>query len=410
MYQLLGGMRVVEGSSFIAAPSCGLYLAQLGAEVIRFDMIGGGPDFNRWPQAPGGASLYWEGLNKGKKSIAIDLSSPEGRELAVALIAAPGEERGIFLTNFPAAGFLSHERLSKSRPDLITLRVMGHADGTPAVDYTINSAVGIPQMTGPATLGEEPVNHVLPAWDLVTGAYAAFALLAAERCRRGTGRGQEVRIPLSDVAAASLGHLGQIAETSISGADRARYGNNLFGAFGKDFLTRDGRRLMIVAITTRQWTGLVAALGIAAQIKALEAQAGLSFDRDEGTRFRFREPLNAIVAGAVAARDHDALARAFDANGVCWGPYRTLHQALAEDAAFSTANPVFAMVDHPSGHSYLTPGAAATFGGGERSPPVRAPRLGEHTDAILAEVLGLSSGQIAALHDRKVVAGAEATA
>jgi 2-methylfumaryl-CoA isomerase len=85
MYSLLKGMRVIEGASFVAAPSCALHLAQMGAEVIRFDPIGGGPDFNRWPRVPGGGpSLYWEGLQKGKKSIAIDLGRPEGRELATA--------------------------------------------------------------------------------------------------------------------------------------------------------------------------------------------------------------------------------------------------------------------------------------------------------------------------------------
>src|SRR3546814_2443063 len=85
MYDLLNGLRVVEGAAFVAAPTCGLYLAQMGAEVIRFDAIGGGPDFRRWPLADNGASLYWEGLNKGKKSVAIDLASPTGREIAQRL-------------------------------------------------------------------------------------------------------------------------------------------------------------------------------------------------------------------------------------------------------------------------------------------------------------------------------------
>ena len=405
MYDLLKGMRIVEGASFIAAPSCGLHLAQMGAEVIRFDMIGGGPDFNRWPLSPEGASFYWEGLNKGKKSIAVDLGSPEGRELVHALIAAPGSDRGMFLTNFPAAGMLAYDRLRQRREDLIVLRVMGRADGTPAVDYTVNSAIGIPQMTGPASLGDEPVNHVLPAWDLLTGAYAAFALLAAERSRRETGKGQEIRLPLSDMAIASLGHIGQIAEVAVSGADRPRYGNDLFGAFGRDFVTRDGLRVMIVAITTRQWSGLVEALEIGAAIKDVETEMNVSFDRDEGMRFRHRDRLDALVAAAVAQRDLAPLAAAFDAKGVCWGPYRTLREALAEDPDLSVANPLLSMVPHTSGYEYLTPGAAATLVGAERGRAVRAPRLGEHTDEILADTLGLPSATIADLHDRGIVAG-----
>ena len=103
-YDLLSGLRVVEGASFIAAPSCCLHMLQMGAEVIRFDPIGGGPDHGRWPKAPGGASLYWEGLNKGKKSIALDLGRPEGRELAQQLAAAPGKQGGLFVTKGFASG------------------------------------------------------------------------------------------------------------------------------------------------------------------------------------------------------------------------------------------------------------------------------------------------------------------
>jgi 2-methylfumaryl-CoA isomerase len=406
MYKFLKGMRIVEAASFIAAPSCGLHLLQLGAEVVRIDQIGGGPDFFRWPRAAG-ASLYWEGLNKGKKSIAVDLGSPQGRELVTSLIAAPGPERGLFLTNFPAAGFLSYERLKARRDDLIVLRVMGRPDGTTAVDYTINSAIGIPQMTGPVSMGDEPVNHVLPAWDLLAGAYAAFTLLAAERHRRDTGQGQEIRVPLSDVAMASLGHLGQIAETALSGFDRPRHGNELFGAFGRDFVTRDGKRIMIVAITQRQWSGLVEVLGIGEAVERAEKAAGVSFARDEGLRFEHRETLNPLVAAAIARRDQDELTSALDAAGGCWGPYRTLSQALAEDPDLSDRNPVFAQVKHPGGPAYLTPGAAASFSGAERTPPERSPVLGEHTDEVLADFLGLSETEIGALHDRKIVAGPE---
>ena len=233
---------------------------------------------------------------------------------------------------------LAYDRLRQRREDLIVLRVMGRADGTPAGDYTVNSAIGIPQMTGPASLGDEPVNHVLPAWDLLTGAYAAFALLAAERSRRETGKGQEIRLPLSAMAIASLGHICQIAEVAVSGADRPRYGNDLFGAFGRDFVTRDGLRVMIVAITTRQWSGLVEALEIGAAIKDVETEMNVSFDRDEGMRFRHRDRLDALVAAAVAARPC-AARRRFRREGVCWGP-PDIVRAVAEDPDLSVANPL----------------------------------------------------------------------
>ncbi len=405
MYELLKGMRVIEGASFIAGPSCGLHLAQMGAEVIRFDDIRGGPDSRRWPLSPRGASFYWEGLNKGKKSIALDLSRPEGRELAMRLAAAPGANAGFFLTNYPAAGFLSHERLSALRKDLITLRVMGWADERPAVDYTVNSAIGIPFMTGPVR-ETGPVNHVLPAWDLITGAYSAFALLAADRERARTGKGCEIRVPLGDLAIATLGHLGQIAEVTVSGADRPKMGNELFGAFGRDFATGDGGRIMLVAITRRQWTGLVAALALENEITSLENELGLSFLDDEGARFRHRDRLVPLVEKALGALPRAEVGALFDKHGVCWDDYRTLKEALATDARVSAQNPILERVMHPSGYEYLTPGAPASIPSGERLVPRPAPRLGEHTDEILAEVLALTSGEIGDLHDRGLVASA----
>jgi 2-methylfumaryl-CoA isomerase len=403
MFQLLSNLRVIEGSSFVASPLGGMYLAQLGAEVIRFDMIGGGPDFRRWPLAANGASFYWEGLNKGKKSIAIDLSRPQGRELAMALASAPDPQGGVFLTNYPVKGFLSHERLAALRPDLITVRVMGQADGSSALDYTVNCAVGVPFLTGPPELADAPVNHVLPAWDLLTGAYAAFALLAAERFRRTTGQGQEVRVPLADVAATTIANLGQFAEVIATGADRPRLGNDVFGAFGRDFRTADGKLIFIAAFTARQWKGLLAALSIEAAVATLERQLGVSFEHDEGLRFTHRRQLLPLVQSAVGQRTLESLAAVFSRLEVCWGPYQSISQAVA-DERLVRQNPIFSEIRQPSGMTYPVPGAAASFGGLHRDVPVRAPRLGEHTDEILARVLQLDSGAIGRLHDQGVVA------
>ena len=130
MYDLLAGLSVIEASSFVASPTAGLYCAQMGAEVIRVDQIGGGPDFRRWPVTAANDSLYWENLNRAKKSVALDLGRPEGREILQELVRATGQ----FVTNFPVGGFLSHEKLAEGRADLITVRVMGWADGSPALD------------------------------------------------------------------------------------------------------------------------------------------------------------------------------------------------------------------------------------------------------------------------------------
>lgn len=404
MYDLLKGLRVVEGSAFVAGPTCGLYLAQLGAEVIRFDNIGGGPDFRRWPLNESGASLYWEGLNKAKKSIAIDLSRTEGRELAVRLAAAPGDDGGVFVTNFPVEGFLSYEKLSALRPDLICARVMGWADGGPAVDYTVNSAVGVPMLNG---FPEEarPVNNVLPAWDLVTGAYAAFAIVSALHARQRDGKGREIRIPLSDIAGSTMANLGYLAE-SLTGRDRPRMGNDLFGAFGRDFMLKGGQRIMLVAITPRQWKGLLQVLEIEAEVAALEEGLGVSFAADEGLRFDHRDRLFPIFEAAFARKALDELRPAFDAEGVCWGPYQSM-SAAARDPRLIKDNPVFADLAHPSGTTYPAAGFAGTIPQETRIPARRAARLGEHTEEVLAQVLGLPGAEIARLHDAGIVASAK---
>jgi len=405
MYDLLKGLRVVEGSAFVAAPTCGLYLAQMGAEVIRFDNIGGGPDFRRWPLADNGASLYWEGLNKGKKSVALDLSGSAGREIAQRLAASPGDDAGLFVTNFPVDGFLSYEKLSALRADLICVRVMGWADGSQGMDYTINSALGLPLMTGPAD-DDRPVNHVLAAWDLLTGAYCAFGLVSALLARHRGAGGREIRAPLSDIGAASMANMGFTAEAMLTGHQRPRMGNDVFGAFGRDFTTRDGQKLMLLAITPKQWSKAIEALGIGAEVVAAELELGVSFATDEGLRFTHRARLYPLFERAFAARDAAALTPAFDAGGVTWGSYQTLEAAL-QDTRLYKDNPVFEAVTHPSGLTYPAPGAMGTIPQDARGSVLPAPKLGQHTDEVLAEVLGMSSGEIGKLHDAGVVAGAD---
>ncbi|CAN1565974.1 CaiB Predicted acyl-CoA transferases/carnitine dehydratase [Sphingomonadaceae bacterium] len=399
MYNLLSGLSVIEASSFVASPSAGLYLAQMGAEVIRVDQIGGGPDFRRWPVTQANDSLYWENLNRAKKSVALDLGSGEGRELLAELVRVTGQ----FVTNFPAEGFLSHAKLAEGRTDLVTVRVMGWADGSPALDYTVNNAVGYPMMTG---AGPEPVNHVLPAWDLLTGAYAAFAMLAAIRQRDTSGEGCEVRIPLSDVAIGTVANLGGLAEVLHSGANRPRLGNAVYGLFGRDFVTRDGVRTMIVVVTHRQWAQLLAALGIEAAIAAIETARGVSFAKDDGLRFEHRDALFPLFEAAIGARDHADLATALDAAGIVHSAYRTMLDA-ANDPRLVGNNPMFTPFDaNPSGFAYPAAGPFGTIPQQPRGIPQAAPRNGEHSEQILAERLGLSSGAIARLIDSGTIGAA----
>ncbi|MGZ5359717.1 MAG: CoA transferase [Solirubrobacterales bacterium] len=406
MTGILDGMRIVEGSAFVAAPLGGMAMAQLGADVIRFDQIGGGLDRKRWPVNADGTSLFWAGLNKGKRSIQVDLKSEEGRELVEALITAPGPDAGLFLTNFPARGFLGYERLVARREDLIMVNIVGNADGSSAVDYTVNPASGFPWATGPRNLSV-PFNHLLPAWDSITGMLATTSLLAAERKRSRTGEGQRVQVALSDVAFWMVGNLGKIAEVQINNHERVKDGNYLYGAFGRDFQTRDGRRVMIVALTLRQWHNLVEATGLSEAFDTIAKLMEVDLE-EEGGRFAAREVIAATLKPWVLTRTLEEVRQAFDAGDVCWAAYQTFTQLVHEDPRCSAQSAMFEEIEQPGIGTYLMPGSPADFSNAQRLAPVRAPILGEHTEQVLAGVLGMTDAEIGRLSDRGVVAGAEA--
>ncbi|HZC14329.1 MAG TPA: CoA transferase [Thermoleophilaceae bacterium] len=394
---ILSDLTVIEGSAFVAAPLGGMTLAQLGADVIRFDQIGGGLDRDRWPLAAGGQSLFWAGLNKGKRSIEIDLHSDEGRELVGALIAAAGT----LLTNFPARGWLAYDTLRARRDDLIMVALTGNPDGTSEVDYTVNPATGFPFATGPRDFAG-PLNSVLPAWDAVMGGLAATGLLAADRHRGRTGEGNLIKLALSDVAFAMVGHLGRVAEAELGGRDMRRDGNYLYGAFGHDFETADGRRVMVVALTARQWKALLDATGSADRMAKIAEATGFDLDTETG-RFEARDFIAAVLRPWFGERSLSEIRKCFAGTTVSWGPYQTFTQLVEEDPRITTGNPIWERVEHPEVGTYRMPGSPLNFSDVERVPVRRAPLLGEHTEAILSELAGLSTREIGRLHDAGIV-------
>ena len=403
-YPFLNRLRVIESSAFIAAPLAGLTLAQFGADVIRIDMIGGGIDYARMPRMPGGRSLYWSGLNKGKRSVAVDLRSSQGRELVQALATAPGPDAGVLLTNI-GTPWLAHAVLAARRADVISCTIQGNADGSTALDYTVNSATGYPAVTGGGS-PQHPVNHVLPAWDLACAYQAAFAIVAAVDRRRRTGAGAQLQLALSDVAFTALSHLGVLAEAELLQQDRPSIGNHIYGAFGRDFATADDQRIMVAAISLGQWKALVKACDAAAAITDLQQRSGLDFE-DEAQRFEGRDAIAALLEPWFAARPRPEAERVLEQHKACWGRYSTVRELLAADARVSTANPVFERINTPGVGEHLSAGTAVRVGAMAREPTTPAARLGDHTDEVLHEVLGLDGASIGRLHDAGVVAGPE---
>jgi len=399
---LLAGLRILDLSTYVAAPSAAMQLAQLGAEVIRIDPIGGATDARRLPMDAGGHSLYWAGLNKGKRSIEVDVRSDEGRQLVVDLLTATGPDGGIVLTNAVGRSWLSYDNLSQARPDLIMVHILGRADGTPAVDYTVNCEVGFPYMTGPVD-STRPVNHVLPAWDFLTGLHAATAVLAAERHRSRTGEGRLIRVALEDVAAATVAHLGMIADVVVNGRGRLRDGNYLYGSFGCDFQTADGDRVMVVALTERHWRNLVEMTDTGEAISALERSLGVDL-QDEGVRFEHRELLAALFTPWFERHGTEDVHKGLDDSQVLWGSYQTVEEFVRDPGSLVARSPLFAPVHHPGIGTFPTP-RSVLDGARPDGPPAPAPLPGQDTEAVLRELLGLNGEAIGDLRQRRVIGG-----
>jgi 2-methylfumaryl-CoA isomerase len=397
----LCGLRVVEFSAFVAAPSCGLALAQLGAEVIRIDPIGGNIDSDRLPVNADGRSLYWASLNHGKRSVEINPRSPDGRRLMRELITAPGEGGGIFLTNLGVDGDLTHESLCELRADLISVQLTGSPDGANAVDYTVNCAAGFPNVTG---TGDRPVNHVLPAWDLLAGMTLATAILAADRHRRLTGQGQKVSLTLADVAFAATANLGYVADVEVNGNERSADGNYLYGAYGDTFLTQDQRHVMVVAISDRQWSALVNATGVAEGLQTAALALGHRLDSEMG-RWAARELISAVLRPWFARHTLAQIGEAFTDKSLLWGPYRSFAQMLREDPRVSESNPMFKRIEHPGYGRFLTTGSPIGFSRSERLAVAPASRIGADTDAVLSQVLGRSIDELVALRASRAIGG-----
>ncbi|HTM83576.1 MAG TPA: CoA transferase, partial [Mycobacterium sp.] len=366
----LAGVRIIEISSFVAVPLAGMTLAQLGAEVIRIDPIGGAADYRRWPVTEGGDSIYWAGLNKGKRSVAADMRSPQGRQLVQRLIA----DAGVLITNVAGRQWHSYEELVQLRTDLIHVEVSGRADGGTGVDYTVNAGLGFPLVTGPAQLAS-PVNHVLPAWDISCGLYVALAVSAALRHRDSSGVGARISIPLENVALATAGNLGLLTEVMINGTERERLGNTLYGSYGQNFTSSDGVAFMLVALTGRHFRDLTEVTGTTKAVAALAEALGADFS-DEGQRFIHRDALTGLFTLWFSEHTADQVTAALAETSVLWERYRSFAEVAGDTRV--TDNPLFTPLDQPRIGQYLAPGLPVSIGG-VYPPAVAAPALGDDT-------------------------------
>src|SRR5574337_261365 len=392
----LAGVRVIEMASFVAVPLAGMTLAQLGCDVVRIDPLGGAADYRRWPVTDDGTSIYWTGLNKGKRSLVVDLRSPEGQRVVQRLIA----DSGVLLTNMAGRDWHSYDALVEQRPDLIHLEVHGRADGSTGVDYTVNAAVGFPLVTGPVEHGA-PINHVLPAWDVACGLHAALAVAAALRRREQTGAGSRISLALENVALGTASVLGFLTEAMVNGTRRERIGNSIYGQYGHSFTSSDGVSFMVVTLTDRHFRGLAEVTGTTKVVAALAQSLGADFT-DEGQRYQHRDVLTGLFTGWFTAHSAVEIEAALARTALLWGRYRSFLEVAGDERVHT--NPMFTRLRQPGVGEYLAAGLPACINGAH-PPPVAAPVLGDDTAAILRERLGMTPAEI----DRLVESGTVAT-
>jgi 2-methylfumaryl-CoA isomerase len=393
----LDGLRVVELASYIAVPSAGLALSQLGAEVIRVEPLGGGPDRSRWPLAPDGSSLYWDGLNRGKHAVALDLRSDAGRRVVADLVRSGGSNGGVLISNSRLNGY-AFDDLVPVRPDLIHAQLTGRRDGRPSVDYTANAASGFPLVTGPAG-SSGPINHVLPAWDLLAGSQLALAVVAAVAARRHTGAGAKIELALDDVALAAAGNLGLLAEAELSETPRGRIGNSVYGDLGGDFRTRDGQHVMLVVLTESHWNRLVQALGLETQVASVEAALGCDFG-DGNERYRHRGVLGDLIRHWFERHTLREASATLERSSLLWSRYLTFRELATSPEIRS--HPMVSHVWQGVSTRQLATASPVRYDG-RRRPARPSPLVGEHDDVVVSEILGYSSDQVMRLREQRVI-------
>jgi 2-methylfumaryl-CoA isomerase len=231
---------------------------------------------------------------------------------------------------------------------------------------------------------------------------AVTGLLAALHRRNRHGEGSFLQIALADVALAGVASMGWLAEADEQG-DRPRHGNHVYGSFGVDFSTSDAQRVMVVALTVRQWEALRNVTNTEKVFAALEdaLDVDLSVEAD---RYRLRETIAAVLRPWFSGRSLAEVSRELEAAQVLWSKYRTMREAVADFRGLNTPS-VLAMVDQPGIGPVVSARSPLRLGADYGEPAV-APKLGQHTDEVLAEVLGLGTAELAGLHDRAIVAAA----
>ncbi len=402
----LSHLRVLDLSRVLAGPTAGQILADLGAEVIKVERPGQGDDTRHWgpPWLRDEAgrdtaeSAYYLSANRGKKSVSIDIAQPEGQRLVRELAA----RSDVFLENFKVGGLarygLDYDSLAAINPGLVYCSITGFGQtgpyaGRPGYDFLIQAMGGLMSITGEPddAPGGGPQKVGVALADVMSGLYASIGLLAALMHRGRTGEGQHIDVALLDVQVAGLAN--QAMNYLISGEAPERLGNahpNIVPYQG--FAAADGHFVLTVG-NDDQFRRLCL---------ALDRPAGAAEPRfaTNAARVEHGAVLVPMLSEIFAARPRDEWLRLLDAAGVACGPINTIDQVFADPQVRHRG--MLQELAHPQAGRVPTVGSPCKL---SRTPPQTGgapPLLGQHTEAVLTDVLGLDHAQLARLRGEGV--------
>lgn len=403
----LAGLRVLDLSRVLAGPWAGQLLADLGADVVKVERPGAGDDTRAWgppwlADADGestGESAYYLSANRNKRSVTIDLSSPEGQSL-VSRLASKAD---IVLENFKVGGLaqygLDYASLKEANPGLIYCSITGFGQSGPyasraGYDFLIQGMGGLMSLTGHAdgTEGEGPLKVGVALTDVMTGLYATVAVLAALANRERTAQGQYIDLALLDVQIACLAN--QTANYLVGGVVPRRLGNahpNIVPY--QDFPTADG--YMIIAVgNDSQFANFCAALG------RPEWAEDARFATNP-QRVKHRDQLFPQIRAVTVSRSTDAWIATMEAAGVPCGPINTLDKVFSDPHVQARGT----RIEMPHPLAGTVPLVANPIRLSEtpvqyrRSPPT----LGAHTDEVLGGWLAMSEEEVTVLRGKKII-------
>ena len=402
----LSHVRVLDLSRVLAGPWATQALADLGAEVIKVERPVTGDETRGWGppwlEARAGearTAAYFTATNRGKRSITVDLSRPEGQAIVRRLAA----RSDVLVENFKVGTLARNELdpadLRRENPRLVTCSITGFGqDGPyrdrPGYDFLLQAMGGLMSVTGAPdeAPGGGPMKVGVALTDLLTGTYAAIAILAALAHRDRTGEGQQVDLSLLDVQVAALAN--QAQSFLVTGVPPPRLGNAHPSIVPyQAFATADGH--------------LVLAVGNDAQFARFCEVAGRpDLARDprfatNAARVTARAELVALLAPLLATRSTAAWVAALEGADVPCGPINDLAQVFADPQVRHRGLRV--EIPHPGGGAIPAVRSPMRLSATPVSHEVPPPALGEHTGEVLSELLGMSEGEVAALRDRGVV-------